>query len=91
MGDALTLPNKFLRSQFGEVSSDTSCASSPVREAGPEPLSNSSRALINQHFSEAESVFLLLGHPTVAFNEGQVSGILTAVANECLSFIRNAQ
>ena len=27
-------------------------------------------------------VFLPRGHPTIAFNEGQVSSILTAVANE---------
>ena len=34
LDDALTSSKRFLRSQFGEVSSDTSCAASPVREAG---------------------------------------------------------
>ena len=54
----------------------------PWRESGSGPLTSSSRALIKQHFSEASLVFLPRGHPTVAFNEGQVSSILTAVANE---------
>ena len=80
--DALTSPKKLPRGRLGETSSDTSRSSSPVRESGTGPLTSSSRALIKQHFSEASPVFLPRGHPTVAFNEGQVSSILTAVANE---------
>ena len=82
MEDALTSPKKHPRGRLGETSSDTSRSSSPVRESGTGPLTSSSRALIKQHFSEASPVFLPRGHPTVAFDEGQVSSILTAVANE---------
>ena len=82
MEDALTSPKKVPRGRLGETSSDTSRSSSPVRESGTGPLTSSSRALIKQHFSEASPVFLPRGHPTVAFNEGQDSSILTAVANE---------
>ena len=82
MEEALTSPKKLPRGHLGDMSSDTSRSSSPVRESGTGPLTSSSRALIKQHFSEASPVFLPRGHPTVAFNEGQVSSILTAVANE---------
>ena len=82
MEDALTSPKKLQRGHFGETSSDTSRSSSPVRESGTGPLSSSSRALIKQHLSETSPVSLPRGHPTVAFIEGQVSSILTEVANE---------
>ena len=82
MEDALTSPKKLSRGRLGETSSDTSRSSSPVRESGTGPLTSSSRALIKQHFSEASPVFLPRGHPTVAFNERQVSSILAAVATE---------
>ena len=82
MEDALTSSKKLPRGHLGETSNDLSCSSSPVRKSGTGPLSSSSCALIKQLSSEASSVFLPRGHPTVAFNEGQVSSILTAVANE---------
>ena len=82
MEEALTSPKKLPRGHLGEMSSDTSRSSSPVRESGTGPLTSSRSALIKQHFSEASLVFLPRGHPTVAFNEGQVSSVLTAVDNE---------
>ena len=71
MQDALVAPTNFPRQRLGDISSDASCNTSPLREAGPETLSSSSRELIKQYFSEVTTFRLPPGHSTIALNEGQ--------------------
>ena len=80
--NALVSSRKFPTQPLGELYSDTSCNTSPVREVGPETLSRSSRALNKQYFTEITPIRVPPGHPTVALNESKISSILKAVANE---------
>ena len=48
----------------------------------PTPLSGTSRAIIKQCFAETNQVCLDPGHPTVVFNQEQISSILRIVADE---------
>ena len=82
MEDALASPAKFPTQSPGDISSDGSRDTSPVRRAEPEILSRSSRALIKEYFTEATAIRLAPGHPTFALNEGQICNIQKAVANE---------
>ena len=82
MEDALVSPRKFPSQPLGEISSDISCNTSPVREFGPEPLFSSNRALIRQFFTEFTTICLPQGYPTIALTEGQICSNLEAVANE---------
>ena len=82
MYDALVSPTKIPSSQFGQNSSETFCNSSPVKEAGPEPFSRSSRPIIKQYSSEVTPFSLPQGHPTIALNESQICSILRVVTNE---------
>ena len=47
-------------------------------------LGHSSRALINEFFSNAEKFDFPKGHPTVAFTEDQISSVLKVVADEAV-------
>ena len=76
-----TLVNNRSQPLSGDTSGNTSPAS-PFREVGPTPLSSSSSALINQFFGEVTPICRLLGHPTIAFIEGQNCSILKAVASQ---------
>ena len=59
--------------------------SSPKLFSPTRPLSASARTLINQHFSETNPSILPVGHATVAFNQGQVHSILSAVSTETIT------
>ena len=65
--------------------SDSSNESVPpeVRaEAGPSPLSATSRVIIKQCFTETNPICLDPGHPVVAFNQEQITSIIRIVADE---------
>ena len=48
-------------------------------------LSGRSRALLKEYFETAEAFRLPLGHPTVAFSEGQIYHLLKILTNETMS------
>ena len=67
------------------VCSDQSSVATPFdppREPRDVPLGGRSRALIKEHFENSERFRLPLGHPVVAFTEGQISAVMRAVADE---------
>ena len=49
---------------------------------GPAPLTSSSSLIIKQCFEETNPTHLSPGHPTVVFNQDQISSILRIVADE---------
>ena len=63
-------------------SSNESSTSQQPEVTGPAPLTSSSRLMIKQCFEETNPTYLSPGHPTVVFNQDQISSILRIVADE---------
>ena len=63
-------------------SSNESSTPLPSEVTEPAPLTSSSRLMIKQCFEETNPTYLSPGHPTVVFNQDQISSILRIVADE---------
>ena len=63
-------------------SSNESRTPVPPEPTSPAPLTSSSRLIMKQYFEETNPTYLFPGHPTVVFNQNQVSSILRIVADE---------
>ena len=75
-------PASFEKFANSKVSSNVSSAPVTQKTKKLDPLSGTSRAIIKQCFKETTPFFLPVGHPTVAFNEEQMSNILRVIADE---------
>ena len=63
-------------------SSNESSTTQQPEVTGPAPLTSSSRLMIKKCFEETNPTYLSPGHPTVVFNQDQISSILRIVADE---------
>ena len=63
-------------------SSNESSTSQQPEVTGPAPLTSSSRLMIKQCFEETTPTYLSPCHPTVVFNQDQISSIMRIVADE---------
>ena len=82
LAQALYCPTKHTSIACPHDSSNESSVPAVPAARGSVSLSGSSRAIIKQCFIETNPICLYLGHPTVAFNQDQISSILRIVADD---------